>query len=223
MVTGFLRALEFVATDTGCAILLLGHPSKSAMTDGSFYSGSTAWDSMVRARAALSYQHVPNPDLLSTAEIANPILKLAWKKGNYSAKSGDIELRISFDDQAPEEEPPIFERIPRNETENRTLFMQIIDKLNEEGDYPRAKEKGNAKMLYAPTAVFYHELNRVDGQRQMTSIQAVDLYRSLMVELGLLKVVNRKDGSRHKIECIETKQPSGEREEEGQLDLDRGY
>ena len=205
MVTGFLRELEAVATETQCAILLLGHPSKSSLTDGSGYSGSTAWDSMVRARAYLSYQHVPDPELLSDAEKAQPILSLSWKKGNYSARSADIELQISFDEAGTPEEPPIFEKVPLNITNNRELFLQIIDALNAAGTYPRTSARGVSRPLYAPTAVYCHKLNRdASSKRQITSEQCVELYRQLMTELGLLRVVDKLSDSRHKIECVET-------------------
>ncbi len=212
-VTGWLRELELLATQTQCAILLLAHPSKSALLDGSGYSGSTAWDSMVRARAYLSYQHIPDPALLTDADRANPILKLAWKKSNYSARSPDIELQISFDDHAPPEEPPIFEHIPQITRDNRALFMHIIDVLNAAGNPPRPTSTGKAKGMYAPSAVYQHKMNRRGGKRQITSEQCVELYRLLMSELGLLRIVETMDGSRHKRETVVTvapRQPSQE-------------
>ena len=204
MVTGFCRNLEAVATETGCAILLLGHPSKSAMVDGSGYSGSTAWDSMVRARAFLSYVVEPDPEMLSAAEKAAPLLRLSWKKGNYAARSPDIELQISFDEAASAEEPPIFAKIPDNLTDNRELFLTCVDDLNAKGIWPRTSAKGTSKSMYAPSAVYKHALNKgARGKKQMTSEQCQEIYRSLMTELGLLRVVFKEDGRRHKIECVE--------------------
>ncbi len=210
MVTGFLRALECVATETQCAILLLGHPSKSGLVDGSGYSGSTSWDSMVRSRAYLEYQHIPDPDSLSDQEVANPLLKLSWKKANYAAKSGDIELQISFDEHAPtDDEPPIFARIEEDELDNRNLFLKIIDTLNAAGTPPRASANGRAKMMYAPTVVYKHQMNRKGRSdkardRQITSKQCVELYRHLMTDLGLLQVGEALGSDRHKIDIVET-------------------
>ncbi len=203
-VTGFIRNLEAVATQTKCAILLLGHPSKSAMIDGSGFSGSVSWDSMVRSRAYLSYQHVPDPELQTDAEKANPLLKLSWKKANYAARSPDIEIQISFDKAAPEGEPPIFEKIPDNIVDNRTLFLAIIDMLNSEKDYPRPTDTGRAKKLFAPVAVYEHRMNRQQNKRQITILQCVELYRSLMGEMGLLRIVEGKDDRRHKIDIVQT-------------------
>ena len=203
MVTGFLRELEALATKTQCAILLLGHPSKSALVDGSGYSGSTAWDSMVRARAYLSYVVPPNPDLLTEKEKAQPLLRLVWKKGNYAGPSPDIELEISFAKDA-EDEPPIFERVPEDIRENRSLFLDIIDRLNADGEYPRTSDKGRSKALYAPTAVYMHPLNkRRQGARPMTATQCVNLYSDLLTNRGMLRIVEKKDASRHPVDAIE--------------------
>jgi RecA-family ATPase len=203
MVTAFLLALEAVATKAQCAILLLAHPSKSAMVDGSLYSGVTSWDSMVRARAGLTYVVPPNPELLTDAEKAQPLLKLAWKKANYSGKGGDIELEMSFAKDA-EGEPPIFERVPEDVRENRALFLDIIDRLNADGEHPRASDKGRSKALYAPTAVYLHPLNkRRQGAHPMTAAQCVNLYSDLLSNLGMLRVAVAKDAARHIIEVVE--------------------
>ncbi len=203
MVTGFLRELEALATKTQCAILLLAHPSKSALVDGSGYSGSTSWDSMVRARCYLSYVVPPNPDLLTEQEKAQPLLKLGWRKANYATKKLDIELEMSFG-TTTENEPPIFERVPEDVRENRTLFLDIIDRLNADGTYPRTSDKGSAKALYAPTAVFLHPLNkRRQGAHPMTAAQCVNLFSDLLSNLGMLRTTEKKDKSRHPIEVVE--------------------
>ncbi len=211
MVTGFLRELEKLATETQCAILLLGHPSKSAMVDSAGpgtaagYSGSTSWDSMVRSRAYLEFQHIPDPDSQTDAEQQKPLLALRWKKANYAAKAADIEIQISFDDHAPsDDEPPIFCRIEEDELDNRDLFLKTIDALNEAGTPPRPINTGRAKAHYAPTAVYRHPMNRKGRDRQITSKQCVELYRHLMTDLGLLKVSEALGADRHKIEIVVT-------------------
>jgi AAA domain len=78
-VTAFANELTAIAREFDCAVLLLGHTAKS---EGSEYSGSTAWDAAVRARLYLSRE----PD-------GSTVLKKA--KSNYS---GLDELRLQYND-----------------------------------------------------------------------------------------------------------------------------
>ena len=205
-VTAFLRALEVIATRRQIAILLLAHPSKSALVDGSGYSGSTSWDSMVRARAYLSYQRVENPELLTPQELANPLLKLSWKKANYAAKSADIEIEISFDEAGPKDEPPIFARVPDDIVDGETFFAQVIDELHAAGLLPRPDGHGRSKHLFAPSLVFQHPLNKRrkgKGLRPLTSEQCVNLYTRMMTN-GKLAVEEMKDGNKHLRRAVKT-------------------
>ena len=57
-VTRFLNALNRVASHTGAAIVLLGHPNKQhsqGIKLGNQYSGSTAWQNAVRSQITLEY------------------------------------------------------------------------------------------------------------------------------------------------------------------------
>ncbi len=80
----------------------------------------------------------------------------------------------------------------------RELFLSIVDQLNAELDYPTPTGNGAAKMLYAPTSVFMHPMNwdAKRRRRRLSSAQCVSLYRDLM-ELGVLRVVERRDIDRH--------------------------
>ena len=81
-------------------ILLLGHPSKSALADGSGFSGSTAWENGVRSRLYLSRPENAGPDerILSRAK-ANYAggddgeLPLLWSNGIFvgTGAVGDVE------------------------------------------------------------------------------------------------------------------------------------
>ena len=68
----------------GCTILVLGHPSKAAMNDGSGYAGSTAWNNAVRNRLTLE---IPK----DRPESSFRTLKVG--KANYSARH-NIELSL---------------------------------------------------------------------------------------------------------------------------------
>ena len=78
-VTQFINSLTGVARDFNCAVLLLGHPAKTA---GSEYSGSTAWENAVRTRLFLDRQE-------------DGTLLLRKAKSNYSALE-DIRIEYRF-------------------------------------------------------------------------------------------------------------------------------
>ena len=86
---GLIRERRALGHDL--TILLLGHPSKSAMADGSGFSGSTAWENGVRSRLYLSRPENSGPDerILSRAK-ANYAggddgeLALIWSKGVFA-------------------------------------------------------------------------------------------------------------------------------------------
>jgi hypothetical protein len=71
-------------------ILALGHPSKTALTDGSGFSGSTAWENAVRSRLYLSRPENAGPDerILSRAKANytggdDAELPLLWSEGVF--------------------------------------------------------------------------------------------------------------------------------------------
>ncbi len=71
------------ANDTGCAVLLTGHPSKVTEGEGSDYSGSTAWRGLVRSLWTLKPLKDPDPNAAETHA------ELILNKANY-AKAGQI-------------------------------------------------------------------------------------------------------------------------------------
>lgn len=73
---GLIKARRQLGHDV--TILLLGHPSKSAMTDGSGFSGSTAWENAVRSRLYLARPENSGPDERT----------LSRAKANYAGGDG---------------------------------------------------------------------------------------------------------------------------------------
>ena len=71
------------ATETGCAVLLTGHPSKVEEGEGSDYSGSTAWRGLVRSLWTLKSPKGNNQNAPETRA------ELTLNKANY-AKAGQI-------------------------------------------------------------------------------------------------------------------------------------
>jgi archaellum biogenesis ATPase FlaH len=54
------RSLGSLCKEYGATVLVLGHPSKTSMNDGTMYSGSTAFNNAVRSRITLKAQDIRN-------------------------------------------------------------------------------------------------------------------------------------------------------------------
>jgi hypothetical protein len=89
-VTQFVKGcLGRLGAETGCTIMVLGHPSKSgAQTDGT--SGSTAWNNAVRSRLWMRYpgkltsgDHRELEGMKSNYGPKGSILKLKWTVGHF--------------------------------------------------------------------------------------------------------------------------------------------
>ncbi len=83
-VAAFCGLLNKLASETGCSVLLLGHPNKA----GDDYSGSTAWNNQVRSRLFLKIPHEEgqDPEDWDARELTNG-------KANYSANGKQISFR----------------------------------------------------------------------------------------------------------------------------------
>jgi RecA-family ATPase len=80
----FIQAgLGAFAQATGCAVLLLAHPSRAGEASGEGTSGSTAWHASVRSRLYL--QH-------ATKDGRGPFRKLQSKKANYGPAGSEWTL-----------------------------------------------------------------------------------------------------------------------------------
>lgn len=114
------RLLGGLCRDFGCTILVLGHPSKSAMEDGRLYSGSTAFNNAVRQRLTLEKPPTHDP------ECTTRIFKVA--KSNYAPT---LELPLILEDS-------VFHlasaatQVRRTEDERRQLFL-LVKELLEQG------------------------------------------------------------------------------------------
>ncbi len=83
-VTRFVNLLNRLASETGAAILLLGHPNKS----GDSYSGSTAWLNAVRSQITIDHERDGDGNVL------DPDLRvLTVGKANYARKGEAVKFR----------------------------------------------------------------------------------------------------------------------------------
>jgi hypothetical protein len=88
----FVGMLRGLAIATGCAVLLLGHPSLSGLSSGSGLSGSTGWNNSVRSRLYLTARRDQNGD--AEGEEANPDQRwLRSMKANYAPLAEPLSLR----------------------------------------------------------------------------------------------------------------------------------
>ena len=96
------------ATETGCAVLLTGHPSKTPDGEGSDYSGSTAWRGLVRSLWTLKplKKEKPNKNNPNAPEeeeeeeeTRDHCADLTLNKANY-AKAGTVLHLVTFGEGA---------------------------------------------------------------------------------------------------------------------------
>lgn len=81
-VSSFITMLNYAASPTKAAIILLGHPAKAA---GSEFSGSTAWEGAVRTRLYLGAR-LPDGEQDEDEAGDDGIRYLCRRKANYSSK-----------------------------------------------------------------------------------------------------------------------------------------
>jgi RecA-family ATPase len=110
----FKRVLGRLCKDFGATVLVLAHPSKAAMEDGSHYSGSTAHNNAVRSRLVLEAPHKKSSRRT-----------LSVGKNNYGPNSA-IELFLMG---------PVFHtrddagQVARRETERAVVMEVVLDLL----------------------------------------------------------------------------------------------
>lgn len=81
------RVLGGLCRDYGVTVLVLAHPSKASMQDGSYYSGSTAFNNGVRQR--LTLEIVPQSEIAYAADGPAP-RRLSVSKTNYGTAAEKI-------------------------------------------------------------------------------------------------------------------------------------
>jgi RecA-family ATPase len=120
----FIRLLR----DIGCTVLLIAHPSKAGMRDGTGYSGSTHWNNSVRSR--LNFERAKTeddgePDLdLRVLELAKnnrakagTKIFLRWKEGRFVPENTSAQSLENLQKALKVEE----------------LFLKLLTQFNEQG------------------------------------------------------------------------------------------
>ena len=89
-VAQFLKALlGSLARDTGAAVVVAAHPSKSSIATGDLDSGSTGWNGGVRTRLTLA-----TPKAQEGEPVDETARVLRRAKANYAKRGDEIELRF---------------------------------------------------------------------------------------------------------------------------------
>jgi RecA-family ATPase len=134
-VTNFLNLLTALARQIDGAVLLLGHPAKS---EGSAYSGSTAWDAAVRSRWLLKR---PRTDDGAVDDPASAFEReLHREKSNYSGTGDVVALRwvegafVRVGDVRQSAAEDVENDISTSRPKRcETAFLSVLDELHEAG------------------------------------------------------------------------------------------
>ena len=128
-VRGYIAQLRRIARANNCAIVLIAHPSKSAMHDDHKHSGSTAWRNSVRAMVYLSKPKA------EPGESTHDLRTLEVTKANGGAVGELIDLRYSEGVFVHKERP---ERTDRDSAASKAdrVFMALARKCLDVPDPP---------------------------------------------------------------------------------------
>jgi RecA-family ATPase len=152
----FIASLARIASQHGCAVLLLAHPSQSGLASGQGTGGSTAWNNTVRSRLYLD-----RPD-----EKDGDVRLLRRMKANYAAQGGEVRLRWSGGVLVSEAQQQGKDDVSWNII--RALF-QTIDKAWKEGKPLSTTPQTRRSGRYFPAIA--HKLHQVPEKKAAKLIE----------------------------------------------------
>lgn len=188
----FVNALQRIATDYKCAIILNGHPSKSGLQAGDGSSGSTAWNNSVRSRLYLAKEKA-HPD--EKPPHTGPLM-LRIMKANYAAVGTHIELSWTSGVLLPVN----LTSTPSTRDRKDLLRRVFLDCLEEAW-------KQNRPPQYAPNGK-YPAPKMFAAMPMAQGFKAPD-FKSIMEHLindRVIEIATHKDASRNSISVIQLKQ-----------------
>ncbi|KKK82611.1 hypothetical protein LCGC14_2801660, partial [marine sediment metagenome] len=178
-VAHFLGGLHQISSRTGCAILVFGHPSQRGISEGHGYAGSTAWHDKPRSRIYLTRE------IDEVTQKASKIGVFRHLKNSWGPEIPDFNF--TWDDASK-----TFVRL--EDSDNQTLFLDILEALEEEGELPSPSLRAKS---YIVTAILDHPMNTQRGKRQIHEAQAKNIYAKLRA-LGQVRIEEVAGKSRHK-------------------------
>ena len=122
----FIGILRGLALKRNCAVLLLGHPSLTGLSNGSGSSGSTAWNNSVRSRLYLSritdggFEADPDRRVMTT------------KKANYGRIGEETHMTWRAGVFVAEASESGMDKLARDAKAQR-VFMKLLDEFTAQG------------------------------------------------------------------------------------------
>ncbi|QFT81875.1 Regulatory protein RepA [Roseovarius sp. THAF27] len=173
----FVSLLIGIAQRCGCTVLLLAHPSRTGMADGSGDGFSVAWSNSVRSRSYLASDD-------SDADLR--VLK--GMKSNYGKSGQEITLR--WEQGAFQ---PVKESVA-DSYKDRAVFLAVFDRLFAQGRYLSHK----ISPTYAPARVAEEEEARAAN---LSNDRLRDAMNALLAS-DVLVIETYKNGSRHEAQRL---------------------
>lgn len=159
-VGGFIRLLRTIPQQTGCAVLLLAHPSMEGIRSGRITSGTTQWSNAVRSRMSLSMRLVGHG---LKARVADPDERvLSLDKANRARAGHKVFLRYKDGLFVPFEAGADVEQEKHKLREAREMFLGQLRNFTEEGRHVSPRPGSN----YAPTVFAKEREVRLAGIRK---------------------------------------------------------
>lgn len=165
-----------LAVDTGAAVVLLAHPSRSGLASGGGESGSTAWNAAFRSRLYFTRDEAsPNTDRRV----------LCKKKANY-ASTGD-EIGLVYDQGCFVIDDGVTDEQRREKVKEK--LVEITREVTAQGRAmsPKARAAG-----YAPKMAESHPLNReADYSLEDYRVAMEELLHTNQLEIGSVQGPDR--------------------------------
>lgn len=190
MVQAFVSELKQLARQTHCAVVMIGHPSKSGLATGDGTSGSTAWHNAFRSRL---YLHPPKG--IELDDVDNDQWELTRLKGNYAAKSAP-KVTVEWSDDGvliPVQGRSYLETSKRDHECESMIMATIKLAANKRLRCPYSSNSQNAPW----NLCFRLRVTTRDYSREEMKQAADRLFAD-----GKIEVATMSDGSGHKRETL---------------------
>lgn len=157
-----------IAEEAGCAVLLVYHPSRTGMRDGTGQSGSAQWDAAFRARLVLT---TPEP-ADKNEPVDDDARVLTRTKATFSRRGVTIEMK--WDDgvfvRTDQPAPTGIMKQAKSARADR-VFRSLFDKIRAHSPDRRLSHQRQAGEDYAPRVMVRHPdnegLNLADFENAM--------------------------------------------------------
>lgn len=176
LVASFVGGLRRMAAETGCAILLLSHPSVGGIADRTGRSGSTGWANAARQRL-----------FLSRIEDDDDARSLTVTKANYGPMGTRIDLRYVAG-RFVLDKAGVPGRVPKEIGEVDETFLAILRKLAARGE----------RVSHKPSVTWAPKVAEQDPAAAGIKRSAFDAAMRRLLDAGRLRIVEDGPASRRR-------------------------